>query len=122
MAPAWMRVSTNVIVWSLMLYFGSVLVKWGQRTPVRQPQGSARAVFIFWIVLLIPWLLIAPLSAMAFDGGYTAEAYALVWSVWTYPITVALTAVLRRWVVWAVWLPLLNLTGCFSSGLLHNPH
>lgn len=122
MAPAWLRVLSNTIVWSLLLYFGSVLLKWGRRTPVQQTPGAARALFIFWIVLLLPWLMIAPLSAMAFDGGYTAEAYAFVWSVWSYPITVGLTAVLRRWSVWAIWLPLLNVAGCFSSGLLHNPH
>ncbi len=121
-APPWLRVLSNVIMWTVMLYFGSLLLKWGRGTPTQQTPRAARALFIFWIVLLVPWLLLAPLSGMAFDGGYTAEAYTFAWSVWTYPITVGLTAVLRRFVVWIVWLPLVNLVGCVSSELLHKPH
>lgn len=47
-----------------------------------------RILFFIWVILLVPWLVIAPLSGMAFDGGYTVSAYAFVLSVWTYPVAV----------------------------------
>ena len=113
------RAAVSAFIWSMLLYFGAALWNWGQTHPTRQSPTAAKCVFVFLVVLLIPWLLVAPLSAMAFDAGYTAEAYAFVWSVWTYPITVGIVAVCRRWVPWIVLLPLLNLAGCGASELLH---
>ncbi len=109
----------NVVVCSVTLYFGVALWKWGQTHPTRQTPTAAKYVFVFWLVLLFPWLLFAPLSGMAFDAGPTAEAYTFFWSVWTYPITVGIAAVFRRWVPWLVLLPLLNVAGCGASDLLH---
>jgi hypothetical protein len=113
------RILMNLIVWSIALYFGVALWKWGQTNPTRQMPTAAKGIFIFWLVLVIPWLLLAPLSGMAFDAGYTSEAYAFVWSVWTYPITVGIVALCRRWVPWIVLLPILNIVGCGASELLH---
>jgi hypothetical protein len=113
------RVVASAILWSMLLYFGAALWSWGQTHPTRPTPTAARYMFVFWVVLLIPWLLVGPLSGMAFDAGYTAEAYAFVWSVWTYPITVGVAAVFRRWVPWIVLLPLLNVAGCGASELLH---
>jgi hypothetical protein len=113
------RAVGSAIVWSIVLYFGAALWNWGHTHPTRQTPTAARYIFFFWAVLLIPWLLVAPLSGMAFDAGYTAEAYAFVWSVWTYPITVGIVAVCRRWVPWIVLLPLLNIAGCGASEFLH---
>lgn len=107
----------NVLVWSLGLYFGSILWKWGENAQPRQAPRATKIVFIFWLALLVPWLLWAPLSGMAFDGGYTPTAYAFVWSVWTYPVTVIIVAVLRRWTPWIVLLPVVNFAGCFAGGL-----
>jgi hypothetical protein len=112
------RAIASAIAWSILLYFGAALWSWGQTHPTRQSRTVARYAFVFWAVLLIPWLLVAPLSGMAFDAGYTAEAYTFVWSVWTYPVTVGITAVFRRWWPWVVLLPLLNVAGCGASGLL----
>ena len=50
----------------------------------------------FWIILLVPWIVITPLSAMGFDAGYTVDAYTLFWSLLTYPITVLMGGLLRR--------------------------
>lgn len=113
------RVLMNLIVWSMMLYFGGTLWKWEQTNSPREIPTGARVIFIFWLVLLVPWLVLLPLSGMAFDGGYTAEAYAFAGSVWTYPITLGIVGVFRRWAPWIVLLPLLNLAGCGASGLLH---
>lgn len=113
------RAIASAVLWSMLFYFGAALWNWGQTRPTRQNPTAARYVFVFWAVLLVPWLLLAPLSGMAFDGGYNAEAYAFAWSVWTYPITVGIAAVCRRWVPWVVLLPLLNIAGCGASDLLH---
>ena len=113
------RAVASAILWSILLYFGAALWNWGETRQTGRSPTAARYVFVFWVVLLIPWLLVAPLSAMAFDAGCTPEAYAFVWSVWTYPITVGIAAVCRRWVPWIVLLPLLNLAGCGASELLH---
>jgi uncharacterized membrane protein len=75
------------------------------------------ALFVIWLVLLLPWLLFAALSGMAFDTGNTLRAYVFLCSLWTYPAS-----------VWAVWkfrearpaialLPVLNLLGVFSDVL-----
>jgi hypothetical protein len=56
---------------------------------------------------------------MAFDGGATAEVYVFFWSTITYPVSVVLTALFRRWYPYAVLLPVLNFAGCCASPLLH---
>ena len=38
------------------------------------------------LLSLIFWLVIAGLSVMAFDSGVSAEAWAFVIAVWSYPI------------------------------------
>jgi hypothetical protein len=113
------RAVASGILWSVLLYFAAAIWTWGETHPTRLAPTAARYVFVLWAVLIVPWLLVAPLSSMAFDGGYTAEAYAFVWSVWTYPITVGIVALCRRWSPWIVLLPLLNIAGCGESGLLH---
>jgi len=54
------------------------------------------AFFWLWIILLIPGIPFIPLSAMAFDGGYTLDAYVLFWSAASYPVTVIIAGVMRR--------------------------
>lgn len=66
-----------------------------------------------WFLLLIPWLPFAGLSGMAFDGGYTLQAYIFVWAVWTYPITLGIAFLSRRKHPGLVWLPFLNLVLAF---------
>jgi hypothetical protein len=112
------RAVASAIVWSVVLYFGVALWNWGQAHPTRQTPTAAKYVFVFWVVLLIPWLLFAPLSVMILDAGQTAQAYGFIWSVWTFPIMVGVAAVVRRWVPWLVLLPLLNFAGCGAAGLL----
>ena len=117
--PSMVRVVTGAIVWSMVLYFGAELWYWAQSSPRRPITPAEKAVLIFWVVLMVPWLLVAPLAGMAFDSGYTTEAYAFAWSIWAYPIAVGLAVVLRKWVRWAVLLPVVNFVGCFGSELLH---
>jgi hypothetical protein len=110
-------VVVNVIFWSVGLYFGSVLWEWQQTLPAKPEPPAAKAVLIFWLVLLVPWLILAPLSGMAFDAGDRPEAYAVVWSVWTYPVTLIIVMVLRRSVPWIFLLPIVNFAGCLAGGL-----
>ena len=43
------------------------------------------------------WLLIAGLSVMAFDSGVSAEAWAIVIAVWSYPI-IPIVLVIASWI------------------------
>jgi hypothetical protein len=113
-----LRLVLNVFATSLVLYLGGALWTWGNATKAQPTRPATRAVFIFWLILLVPWMLFGPLSAMAFDGGATAEAYVFFWSTITYPVSVALAAIFRKWFPYAVILPVLNLAACFSSSLL----
>jgi hypothetical protein len=69
-----------------------------------------------WLLLLLPWLVIAPLSAMAFDSGASTSAYIFVISAWTYPVSVSIVGLLRRTTPAIVLLPVLNVTAFFVSG------
>ena len=114
-----LRIVLNVVVTSLVLYLGAALWTWGINNRNQPAPTATRALLIFWLILLVPWMLAGPLSAMAFDGGATAEAYVFFWSTITYPVSVALAALFRRWFPYAVILPVLNFAACFTSPLLH---
>ena len=73
-------------------------------------------VFVLWLLLLVPWFMIAPLAAMAFDPGPSLGAYAFVFSTWTYPISVGLAGIFRRKAPLIVLLPCLNVAGYFLAG------
>jgi hypothetical protein len=112
-----LTVVASFLIWSSVLYLGLGLWHWLQTYPPKPVPSAMNKVFIAWLILLVPWLLLAPLSGMAFDGGETPDAYAFVWSVWTYPVTVLMVAVFRRWMPWIVVLPVINFAGCFAGGL-----
>ena len=78
----------------------------------------ARALLVIWVFLLIPWVVLAPLSGMAFDGGYTWKAYLFVGSLWTYPIVlaIAIIALHRGKGTLVLLLPLLNVAGTLVAG------
>lgn len=80
-----------------------------ESTPV--PQKLALALLIVWLVLLVPWFVAAQYVGLIFDGGVTWSAYLAVWSVWTYPLTVIVGAVLRKKAAAFILLPCLNLLG-----------
>jgi len=54
------------------------------------------ALFSIWLILLLPWLFLAPLAPMAFDAGPTFKTYVFVWSIWTYPAAVGIAAIVRK--------------------------
>lgn len=65
-------------------------------------------LFVLWLLLLLPWIVIAPLSGMMFDAPPTIGVYVLFWTILTYPVPVIIAAVLRKKVPAIVLLPLLN--------------
>jgi hypothetical protein len=90
-----------------------------------QPVGSStdppfvKKLLGFWVFLLIPWFPFAALAGMAFDGGRTLNAYIFVWSLWTYPVALVISVILKRWVPNMILLPFLNIMGFLISGSSH---
>lgn len=52
------------------------------------------------VLSLVIWLVIAGLSVMAFDSGVSAEAWAIVITVWSYPI-IPIVLVIASWIAYA---------------------
>ena len=71
--------------------------------PPRFPIGG-----VIWLVIsqlvsllsLIPWLVIAGLSVMAFDSGVSTEAVLFVGGIWSYPVIVIGLAI-TAWILFA---------------------
>ena len=84
---------------------------------------SVKAMLLVYTVILPPWLLFFTLmgTGMAFEGGYTAGAYAFVVIVWAYPILVDVAYFFRRRKPRLIWLPLLPLLLAFTSAFTNWP-
>jgi hypothetical protein len=68
-----------------------------------------------WLFLLLLWLPFAGLcGGMAFDGGRTTGAYVVIWTVWTYPLSVVIAWILKRGVPVAILLPFANILVLFA--------
>ena len=73
-----------------------------------ETQPASRKPILIWLIIsqvlalasLVFWLLIAGLSVMAFDSGVTAEAWAFVIAVWSYPIW-PLAFAIAAWIAYA---------------------
>ena len=69
---------------------------------------TRRLGLIIWMVIsqllmlgsLAIWLLVAGLSVMAFDSGVSAEAWAIVIIVWSYPI-LPIGLIIAAWIAYA---------------------
>jgi hypothetical protein len=81
------------------------------------PQKVTTGLFFLWLILLLPWLFLAPLSLMAFDAGSTFKAHVFVWSIWTYPVAVGIVALTRKKAPMIALLPCINIVACFVAGL-----
>jgi hypothetical protein len=72
------------------------------------PPKPRRTCLLVWMIIsqllmlgsLVFWLLVAGLSVMAFDSGVSAEAWAIVIAVWSYPILPVLL-VITAWIAYA---------------------
>jgi hypothetical protein len=74
-----------------------------------------------WSVILVPWLPVFTLmgTGMAFEGGYTLEAYLFVVAAWTYPALVAIAFFFRRRNPLFVYLPILTIIPLLASSAAH---
>jgi len=75
--------------------------------PTEQTAKSRRGLLI-WLVTsqlmavasLLIWLVIAGISVMAFDSGESPQAWAIVITVWSYPI-VPIALAIGAWIAYA---------------------
>lgn len=58
----------------------------GARGLLTQKQG--KVLFIVWLILLLPWIVVTPFLALLFDGPRTLSVYIGAWSIWSYPLSV----------------------------------
>jgi hypothetical protein len=69
--------------------------------------SEANWIMWIWAALILPWLVIAPLSGMAFDAD-EITGWLFVAHVWSYPLIVMLAFWLKRRNPAFVWLPAAN--------------
>jgi hypothetical protein len=55
---------------------------------------------VLTLLSLMIWLFVAGISVMAFDSGVSAEAWAIVIAVWSYPI-LPIFLVIAAWIAFA---------------------
>lgn len=102
---AWMGGPNNLLDDSVQLLSSPYHLLWILAPPHRvdhtrraslSRRHCLRGVLWVWVALLLPWIVIAPLSGMAFDAGYAVDAYTYIWCVLTYPISVLIAGFLRK--------------------------
>ena len=77
-------------------------------TEIAVPLKPRRTRLTIWMIIslllmlgsLLIWLLVAGLSVMAFDSGVSAEAWAIVIIVWSYPI-LPIGLIVAAWIAYA---------------------
>ena len=77
-------------------------------TEIAVPLKPRRTGLMIWMIIsmllmlgsLLIWLLMAGLSVMAFDSGVSAEAWAIVIIVWSYPI-LPIGLIVAAWIAYA---------------------
>lgn len=110
------RLSTDdVLVFIPLIPLVPVLATWF--LPWKQePERWTTVALVIWCILLVPWVPFALLSGMAFDAGYTINAYIFVCSLLTYPVAILAAALGRRKKAFLALLPCVNLVGFLISG------
>lgn len=80
-------------------------------------ETAVRVLLTIWVLLVLPWLLFAPLSFMAFITGTTLPNVLLVLSVWSYGPAVFFAFKLLDRSRSAVLLPLLSIAATLLFSL-----
>jgi hypothetical protein len=62
-----------------------------------------------WVLLILGWLPLAPVSLMAFDAGYNWHTHLFIGAFWSYPLSVILVFLMKRAFPAIVFLPILNI-------------
>ena len=76
----------------------------------------AAALFLLGTALVLPWLVLAPMSGMMFDAGPKFAVYVFVGSIWTYPVSVGIAWKSRDMTPMIALLPCVNIAVSFISG------
>src|ERR1700722_9124853 len=78
---------------------------------------TVRGMLICYGLFLMPWLPFLTLmgTGMAFEAGYTFDAYLFVVQVWMYPALVGVAYLFRRRKPALIWLPMLPLIPALVS-------
>ncbi len=59
-------------------------------------EKRASRLFLIWKILLLPWIVLAPLLGMVADSPASLSTYVGLWSVWSYPISVLTVWIFRK--------------------------
>ena len=84
-------------------------------------QQVAGGLFLLWLVLLLPWLVLAPMYGMVLDAGPQLALYISIGFVWTYPISVWLVWKYRDDVPFVALVPVVNIAGCIFAAMFSKP-
>jgi hypothetical protein len=66
----------------------------GTRGLLTEKQG--KFLSFVWLILLVPWIVVAPLMAMAYDAPPTLSVYIGTFSIWAYPLSVGVVWMFRK--------------------------
>ncbi|MHB8216870.1 MAG: hypothetical protein ACYDDS_12410 [Candidatus Sulfotelmatobacter sp.] len=83
-------------------------------------EKQALYLSIFWLILLGPWIAVAPFVALMFDGPHTLSIYIGAWSIWSFPLSVAVVWIFRKKNPASALFPLMNFV-VFAADLFVNP-
>jgi hypothetical protein len=83
-------------------------------------EKQGKLLFIVWLLLLLPWIIVAPLMAMAFDGAHTLSIYVGVGAIWSYPLSVGIVWAFMKKNPVAALFPLMNFL-VFGAALFIRP-
>jgi hypothetical protein len=84
--------------------------------------AGVKVMLAVWFVILVPWFPFFTLmgTGMAFESGYTLEAYLFVIAVWTYPALVGIAYFFRRRKPEFIMLPILTFMPLLASSVVHH--
>jgi len=71
-----------------------------------------------WLGLLVPWWLLLPVSAIAFEGSSPLRVYFFAWAMWSYPVSIGLAYLCRSKRPVLVLLPLGNVAVTVLASVL----
>jgi len=80
----------------------------GTIEPTSEQTAKSRRGLLIWLIVsqvlavasLLFWLIVAGVSVMAFDSGESPQAWAIVFTVWSYPIFPIAMAI-GAWIAYA---------------------
>jgi hypothetical protein len=91
----------------------------GTRGLLTEKEGQR--LFAVWLILLLPWIVVAPFVALMFDAPPTLSIYIGAWSIWSYPVSVGVVWIFRRKNPAVSLFPCLNFVAFTLASLISSP-